>query len=300
MTNSENIILAMKAFSGFFDETSAIERIDAMRMQEERSARCIVYLTPQVNATCRRLMVDWFFAVADSFALSRETVGSAMSILDRYLSSGNGDKSREALECREMFQTAAIAAFFLAMKIHEPSAFGMRMMLKLCRGIYEENDIIVAENDILSALEWRVLASIPSPMEYVRHFVDLLPKDYVDINGDVILDRAAMFMDVATSDVYFSTCRASHVGMACLARALDDVMPPTSPLDREAIMKELTDKLDWYIVADDDIRKIEKRLRAESSGCESRMTTRATTSRVGLISTAGQPSSPGSVARIMQ
>ena len=301
----------MKTFSGVQSGASVSERIDAMRTHEENTAKCIVYLTPQVNAACRKLMVDWFVVVAKSFHLRRETVNAAMSILDRYLSTRGGELSRRALECRVTFQRVAITSFFLAMKINEspPFAFGLRMLLKLSRGLYVERDIIDAEMDILTALDWRVSASVPSPVEYVGHYLDLLPREYVDLHGDDVLHMAAAFADVATSDVYYSTCGASRVGLACLAMALDRTIPSapssTSPSDDgEAMLGELMDRLEWMGVADrDDVRRIERRLRcdvAESSDRELQITTRTTPTMSSVISSGGQPSSPGSVARIVQ
>ena len=66
--------------NGVYDyEACVLERINAMRSREEETARCRNYLTPQVDSTCRKLMVGWCFTVVDAFALSRETVGAAMS-----------------------------------------------------------------------------------------------------------------------------------------------------------------------------------------------------------------------------
>jgi hypothetical protein len=281
--------------NGIYDEACVLERIKAMRSLEGKTARCRNYLTPQVDSTCRKLMVDWCFILVDAFALSRETVGVTMSILDRYLSSGKG-KSHEALECRQTFQRAVVTSFFMAIKINEPTVLDIKMLVKLCRGVYKQKDIIDTEMEILSALEWRVYASSTAPMEYVRHFVDLLP-EYVDV-ADLILENAARRMDVATADVCFSTCRASSVGMACLAGALDE-MSSMSWSDKEALWSELSRKLDWDI-ASNEIRQIEKRLRAESSSCESRMPSQASLPRTSFASTGGQPSSPGSVAQVAQ
>ena len=263
---------AMTTSNGVYDyEACVLERINAMRSREEETARCRNYLTPQVDSTCRKLMVGWCFTVVDAFALSRETVGAAMSILDRYLSSGNG-KSHEALKCPQTFQRSVITSFFMAIKIHEPSVLGIQLLVKLCRGVYKESDIIATENEILSALEWRVYASSTAPMEYVRHFVDLLPvcvdvADLILANAATRMDVATTRMDVATSDIFFSTCRASSVGMACLAGALDDMWVMSSS-EKEALWKELFSKLNWDI-ASNGIRQVERRLRAESSTCES-------------------------------
>ena len=85
-------------------------------------------------------------------------------------------------------------------------------------------------------------------MELVRHFVDLLLV-CVDVTN-FILENAAKHMDLATPsmDIYFSTCRALSIGMVCLVRALDDLWLMLS-LEKEALWKELSSKLDWVIVS---------------------------------------------------
>jgi hypothetical protein len=267
-----------------------LERINTMRTREENTARCHDYFTSTVDSNCRKLMVSWCFTVVDAFALSRETVGVAMSILDRYLSSGKG-KSLDALKCTQAFQRSAITSLFMAIKIHEPTVLGIKLLVKLCRGVYTERDIIATESEILFALNWRVYASNTSPMEYVRHIVQLLPE--IANVADNILENAARRNDVATSDVYFSTCRASSVGVACLAGALDD-MSMLSQMDTEALWRELSSMLDWDI-ASNEIRRVEKRLNAESSCVESRTPSRASLRRNTSSKTCGQPSSPVSV-----
>ena len=146
----------------------ALERIDVMRSHEEGTTkvRCVNYFTPVVNATCRRLMIDWSFTVIDAFGLNRETVGMAMSILDRYLSSDKG-KSNEARNSTKIFQRSVITSLYIAIKIHEPTVLGVQLLVKLCRGVYTESEIITTELEILSALEWRVYNTASmSIMEY--------------------------------------------------------------------------------------------------------------------------------------
>jgi hypothetical protein len=101
----------MTSFNKVYYSECVLERINAMRMREENAIRCRDYLTPLVDATYRKLMVDWCFNVADAFALSRNTVGAAVSIFDRYVSSGNG-LSHEALKSTKKFQLAVVASFF--------------------------------------------------------------------------------------------------------------------------------------------------------------------------------------------
>jgi hypothetical protein len=282
----------------------ALEHIDAMRSHEvttTTTTRVVNYLTPVVNATCRRLMIDWCFTVIDAFGLNRDTVGLAMSITDRYLSSNKG-KSNEARNCTKIFQRSVITSLYMAIKIHEPTVLGLQLLVKLCRGVYTESEIIATELEILSALEWRVYISSMSIMEYVRHYVALLPEEYVN-DTELILVTAARLADIAISDVYFSTCRTSSVAMACFAGALDNDCTLSSS-DRDVIWKELSNQLNFDI-ASNEIRQVEKRLRTvmdESSTCcynnSSRMSSQQATSPPRLSVTSADvhaSSSPSSV-----
>jgi len=291
-SDKKEIIMAYKEIN---EDVDVLDRINAMLSHEENTARCQNYFTDdqeqKVDAACRKAMVDWCLAVCDSFAeLSRETVACSMSILDRYLSSGKGN-SAEVLRCKQKFQLAAITAFYTAVKIHEPVQLGMATLLKLCRGFYNQETIVAMENDILSSLEWRISLSSTTPMEYVRHFLELLPLRS-DV-ADVILEGAETHMDCATGDVFFSTCLASSVGVACLAGAIDDTCVLSS-LEKDALWCQLSRKLDFDI-ASNEIRKVELKLLAKSTTCEPKRQSRASLPRSSVNFTSEQASSPVSV-----
>lgn len=270
------------------DLIDVLDRISAMRLQEGKTTRCRNYFTYFVNRSCRKAMVDWCFIVVDSFDLSRETVAIAMSILDRYLSSGKG-KSVEALQKKNKFQLATITSFYMAVKIHEPVKLGIGMLIKLCRGFYKESDVIATEQDILFSLDWRVCVSSATPMEYVRHFLEMLP-EWMDV-ADVILENATKHTDCATKDIYFSTCRASTVGVACLAGALNDVYSLSS-FEKEVIWRKLNRKLDFDIQSN-EVRKIERQLLAKSTCCDPKRQSLASLPRSRSVGSANeQPSSP--------
>ncbi|KAL3808417.1 hypothetical protein ACHAXA_001354 [Cyclostephanos tholiformis] len=292
----------MTTFNEVYYNECVLERINAMRMREEKTARCRDYLTPQVDAAYRKLMVERCFAVVDAFALGKETVGAAVSIFDRYFSSGNG-KSLEALKSPQKFRMAVVASFFVAIKLHEPkpSVLGITsffVAVKLCLGVYEGSDILITEEEILSALEWRVYASSTTPMEYVRHYVVLLlPMLGLDV-ADLILESAAKRTYFASSDVYFSTCRASSVGMACVMGAIDDVRSISSS-DKEAIWRDLSSKLDWDIKSE-EIAQIKKILSVGVSSSEFRTLSRTGSPNTSVDSTVGQSLSPRSVGLIIR
>jgi len=270
-----------------------LDSINVMRSQEEHNV-CQNYLTSLVDASCRSTLVDWCFTVADSFDLSRETVGIGMSILDRYLSSGNG-KSAGALRDKHKFQLAAITSFYVAVKLHEPVKLGIGIIVKLCRGFYEERAILELERDILHSLEWRVCVSTTTPIEYVRHLVQLLPESK-DV-ADAILENAAKHMDCATGDLAFSTYRASAVGIACLAGALND-METLTPLEKESIWYQLSSKMDFDI-ASNEVRKVEQQLLSKSKRHEPVAQPRSSLSQfTGIYLTGEQTSSPISVMEV--
>ena len=196
-----------------------ISRINAMRASEDRTERCKNYFafcsnSSDVDASCRKAMANWCFQVADTLEFSHETVGLAMSFFDRYLSSRRG-RSQEALDSRNMFQLAAITCFYTAIKTFEPVELGVDLLAKMCRSFYSEADIIAMEKDILFALEWRV--SGPTPMEFVRHLIELLPS--CEPNSSV-LENAEKYMDQTTTDVQFSFFKPSVVGASCLISSL--------------------------------------------------------------------------------
>ena len=248
-------------------DIDVVDRINAMLYHEKNTGQCHNYLTSCAEVACRKAMIDWCFTVSDSFdRISRESVSIAASILDRYLSSGKG-RSAEALPRNERgrrnFQLASITSFYTAAKIAEPASLGMKMLLKLCRGFYTEREIVTMEKDILSALDWRITLSTTTPMEYVRHFLEILP-DYKHVSNTII-ENAMSHMDNATSDIYFSTCKMSEVGVACLMGALNDTNPLSSS-EKEALWRQLSQKLDFDL-ASNEINQVEMKLLAKSTGC---------------------------------
>ena len=275
-----------------------LDRINAMRLQEDDHTSSIQiknYLTAEVNEACRKAMIDWCLTVVDAFDLSRESVAISMSLLDRYLSSNNG-KSCETLQSKQKFQLAAITCFYIAVKIYEPVQLGIAMLLKLCRGYYKQHDIVCMEEDILAALDYRVYISTTTPMEYVRHYLDLL-SEWKEMK-DVILENAMCHSDNATLDIYFSTCRVSSVGIACLAGALEDESIVLTVLEKQVIWSQLSRKL-GYDIASNEIRMVEKRLQSKISDCcEPRRISQASLPRTSMNMASEQSSSPVSVMQM--
>jgi hypothetical protein len=222
--------------------------LSAMHLQEQKTPRCNNYFknTSVVDETCRSAMVTWLCQISDALSLNRETVGIAMSLLDRFLSSCSMS-SKQALEDRSKFQLAAITAYFIAVKINEPVELGVGMLVKLCRGCYEQSAILCMEQVILFSLEWRI--SSPTPLDFMRQILALLPS-----TEEYIVENVEHHLTNATKDSYFSTIAPSVVGAACVALSLKEsnlICLPSEELmiwNKICKMLELTESMDFVNV----------------------------------------------------
>ncbi|KAL7543690.1 hypothetical protein ACHAXR_012998 [Thalassiosira sp. AJA248-18] len=226
-----------------------LERIEAMRAQEDTLSTCYHYFhgsacnTTDIDEACRKSMVVWCQQIQKSLKLSPETVWIAISFLDRYLSSGKG-KSQEALQNRFKFQLAAITSFYVAVKINESVELDVATLAKLCKGYYAESKILSMETDIIFALDWRV--SCPTPMDFVRHLLKLLPGD---INSKGLLEASQKNVEHACTDFYFSFCKPSVVAASCLASCLigTEILSST---ERQAFWRQIARITDLVGVMD--------------------------------------------------
>lgn len=255
-------------------DVNMLERINAMLLHEEKNAaknnnNKSYSFTSEVNASHRKAMIDWCYTVCDAFnSLQRETVTIAASILDRYLASSqsqrgcDGESVTAALMSRQRFQLAAITCFYVAVKTYEDVALSLDMLIKLCRGYYTEQDIMAMELEILDALEWRISLSTATPMDYVRHFLELLPES-TDV-ADSILKNATRHMENATSNTECTACKTSSIGVVCFAGALNDTFE-LSTSERNVLWQQLSSKLvllegGSFDIASTEIRSIEMKL----------------------------------------
>mmetsp|Transcript_29199 Transcript_29199/g.47928 ORF Transcript_29199/g.47928 Transcript_29199/m.47928 type:complete len:291 (-) Transcript_29199:109-981(-) len=232
--------------------------IEAMRAQEE-TIRCCNYFQRNacndIDESCRKSMVVWCQQVQKALKLNPETVWIAMSFFDRYLSSGKG-KSQEALEDRYKFQLAAIAAFYTAIKICTHVKFDAATLAKLCQHYFAAADITSMEKDILFALDWRV--SCPTPMEFVRYLLELLPEKINSSISESILEASQKYVDHTATDFYFTSCKPSVVGASCLASSLigTDIL---SSSERRAFWLQLARITDLIDVMEAQIKLVEGR-----------------------------------------
>ena len=66
-----------------------------------------------------------------------------------------------------------VTCLYIAIKVHEPVELSLSLLIELCRGAYNQEQILKTENIVLSAIGWAV--NPPSSHEFIRYFIDILP-----------------------------------------------------------------------------------------------------------------------------
>ena len=232
MTNPNTAIINVDA--------DILDRIEIMRAQEEATSPCYNYFqrsTTSIDGECRKPMTAWLQEMQRKLNLSPETAWIAASFLDRYASSGKG-RSQEALEDKHKYQLATISAFYTAIKIYERAELTVHKFAKYCQGYYEVEEITSMEEDILFALDWRV--ACPTPMDFVRHFIDLLPPEKMTSSiSESLLEASQKHVDYTVTDIYFAFFKPSAIGAACLACSLLAQADILSSSERKAFWLQL-------------------------------------------------------------
>jgi Cyclin, N-terminal domain len=200
-----------------------IETIHAMCYQESNGYFTTDYISNNVDklldvdGDCRTKMVVWSYQVIDFCKFNRETVEIAMSYLDRFLVTTTG---AHALQDRSVYQLAAMASLYTAVKIHEPEAMDPALISKLSRGTYAPDEIEDMELIILKSLQWRL--NPPTTLSYVREFMKLIPLEAIDIATRIIIyELAKCQAEFATTDYNLVEMKAAEKAFYSFINALE-------------------------------------------------------------------------------
>ena len=191
-----------------------------------------------ITSEDRKKLVDWCYGVVDHCHFSRETVASAMEMVDRFLSmpSNSADVARvceQALRDRSKFQLLTIAALYSAIKINERAALSSDLFSDICSQSYTSEEIEGMERILLNGLSWR--CHKPTAHQVGLSILSLvLP--YVDIpevTWGFIMDEMKYLTELAVQDYYFSTQRTSTIALAAIFNVISD----TSTKDRQKLLR---------------------------------------------------------------
>lgn len=197
------------------------------------------YLNPSdptmVTAEDRKKLVNWCYLFIDHCRLSRETVASAMEMVDRFLSSANMSISNsadagavrvvceEALIDRSIFQLLTVTALYVAIKINERDVFSSDLFAEMSSGSYSAKEIEDMELILLNGLSWRCHA--PTAYQAGLSILSLMLPN-VDIPEDTwgyLMDDMKYSIELAVLDYYFCTQRTSTIALAAIYNAIGDI-----------------------------------------------------------------------------
>ncbi len=223
----------MKPTENLSRNTEAVaDTLSAMIKREFTSYSCYEgYLNPSdstmITADDRKKLVDWCYGVVDHCQFSRETVASAMEMVDRFLAipSNSAEAAQvcdEALIDQSTFQLLTIAALYTSIKINEHVALSSELFSEICSQTYTAKEIEIMEGILLNGLSWRCHA--PTTHQVGLSILSLvLP--YVDIpevTWGFIMDEMKYLTELAVEDYYFSTQRTSTTALAAIFNVISD------------------------------------------------------------------------------
>jgi hypothetical protein len=202
------------------------ERLHVMQHQESTNYKCIDYIKGgdhAIDRESRVKMCEWCYQVTDFCKFRRDTVAISMAYLDRFLSKTTPSAKR-ALDSKKHYQLAAMVCLYIALKLHEPLAMDTALLSSISQGCYSESDIEMMEQDILTALGWRLNG--PTTHDFVSHLIALLPSSD-NIFGESIASTLSDFsrfqVELAVSDYDLSMQKPSVVALAAILNSAEGV-----------------------------------------------------------------------------
>jgi hypothetical protein len=170
-----------------------------------------------VDAECRFKMAEWKHQVVDFCKFQRETVAISMSYLDRFLASPSGNEARNN---RKIFQLAAMASLYTAIKVNEPEAVDPKTIAGLSRGAHNKEEVETMERQIIGAIDWRLHP--PTALAFCHCFFALLPDMETD-KRETVLKLATFQTEVAVSDYFFVGINPSTIAFAAIVNAFQSL-----------------------------------------------------------------------------
>ncbi|KAL7533554.1 hypothetical protein ACHAXR_005307 [Thalassiosira sp. AJA248-18] len=259
------------------DNPYLIDQLQFMQDQESSHYQCggntVDYFTTKYATTVtpsdRRTMCTWSYDIVDACSIDREVACIAMSYFDRFMMlctttttttstnyNSSSRRAKAALASRREFQLAFIACLIIALKcragMHVDSDF---VSTTICQNLYDPQEIIDMEKEILSALQWRLNG--PSPHDFIGGLIELLPNNnspaYSDSSKLVVFKKKLSTMskiqaEVAMMDYSMAIQQSpSAIAYASLLASLKSLgVDDFHPLDRMAWMQNIAMVTDMH------------------------------------------------------
>jgi hypothetical protein len=157
------------------DAASVAASLSAMMEKELTIYSCTGYLNTiqssspnnlntmtMITSNDRMALVDWCYGVVDHCQYSRETVASAMDMVDRFLSiPSNSTTADKALRSPDILQLLVVTALYVAIKLNERVVMSSALFAEITRYVYTVEEIEDMERTLLSAYHGDVALLLP-------------------------------------------------------------------------------------------------------------------------------------------
>jgi hypothetical protein len=161
------------------DDSSLISQICVMHRQEKSTSyRLVDYMSTETSILRppdREALCNWGYqtVAACNGVTSRTTAAKAISFFDRFLGT-SAPAAQQALTDLVYSQLAFVACLVIALKFH--SGFNVEtdfISNEVCGNMYDSNEIIEMELNVLKALGWKLNG--PTPHDFIDYYLELVP-----------------------------------------------------------------------------------------------------------------------------
>ncbi len=224
-----------------------------------------------ITRDCRSKMARWCFQVTDYCKFQRETVSIAMQYLDRFLATSS-PRAQRAIHDKKEFQLVAMTCLYIAIKLFEPLAMDAALLAQISHGCYTEKDVTDMEQEILTALEWRVNG--PTVHAFVAHLLSLLPSSSYGHDPTTVmtlLDFTNFQADIAVCDYDLALTKPSTVALAAILNSIEGIEKQLLPAQSRFHFFQLVSQVTGMNPLSSEVNYIRARLLklfSENSGYE--------------------------------
>ena len=203
--------------------------IAVMRTKEGTVYGCCDYLAlrngaerDMVDESWRQRMCEWMYGVVDHCNFRRDIVAVSTAYLDLCLS-----RYPELVESRRCFQLAAMTSLYLAMKVYDTTFIKLESLVKLGRGLFQEEDVIRMEDRILRRLNWRVHP--PTTMCFVRQYLRIFPQTIAASTTYMVSEISRFITEISVCLYKFIRYQPSMIAYAAILIAMDGIADQSLP-----------------------------------------------------------------------
>mmetsp|Transcript_9003 Transcript_9003/g.21393 ORF Transcript_9003/g.21393 Transcript_9003/m.21393 type:complete len:314 (-) Transcript_9003:72-1013(-) len=208
-------------------ENDSVDQIKTLMSQDHSYYR---NSSGAMNAADREKMAQWEYRIVDHFGLSRELVGIAFSVLDRFTAKCACD--------RRAYKLAAMTSLFMAIKLHNPRRFSIGTLATLSRGEFDTSHIAQMELIMLKTLDWRLCP--PTVQSFIYIWGNHLFKGPYAIESK---ERACFLAEIAVFDTLLASKERALLAIAALADGIEglDRYAPSEEIEVTILRKLKTD-----------------------------------------------------------